>query len=662
MVTGGTRVVRSFCRVCTSVCGILVELDGDRVLAVHGDGEHPFSGGYTCPKGRALPQIHHHPDRLEMPMLRIDGQLTETTWETCLDDLGARLADIIAEHGPAAVAINFGTGVGMDAAGYRIAEALHRAIGTPAKFSPLTIDGTAKVLVAELMGGSSGLTGRPDYAGADLVILIGSNPVVSHGHTVGMPNPRRMFRDLAKRAQLWVVDPRRTETARLASRHLAPRPGTDYAVLGFLVREILRAGADPEVAVQDLDVLTAAVEPFTAAHAAALADVDQADLDDLLAAVRRAGRIAIDTGTGVTMSASANVTQWFSWALLILTGSMNRPGGMWFHPGYGYQLELFDLPIAPPEGKSRPGPRSRPETKAFMREWPCATLPDEIEAGNIRALINLGGNLLTGFPAADTLRPALQKLEVLATAEILPNETTAASTHVLPTKGQLERPDVTLWDFMSTRISAQHTPAITSTVGHRRSMWWVLAEIGKRLGHDIADTTMTDEQMLAQLNAGGRTGYADLVDTGWTEAERELPAAWVQRHVERLGGWRLAPPVLVEQLHGLRQPTGPLLVPRRQLRRLNTQLEFLGELPEIILHPDDAAAVGVADDQPLVVRTAHGELTGIAKLDPTVRSGVVSVPHGHAGANVNVLTSKDDLDPATGMTRYSGVPVSLHPA
>ncbi|MBI3690402.1 MAG: molybdopterin-dependent oxidoreductase, partial [Mycolicibacterium aromaticivorans] len=489
-----------------------------QVVAVHGDRDNPFSGGYTCPKGRALPLIHHHPDRLERPMMRDGGQLTETSWEACLDDLGARLRDIIAEHGPAAVAVNFGTGIGMDAAGYRTAEALHRAIGTPAKFSPLTIDGTAKVLVAELMGGSAGLTGRPDYENAELVILIGSNPVVSHGHTVGMPNPRGVFRDLAARAQLWVVDPRRTETARLATRHLAPRPGTDYAVLAFLVREILRDGADPDVAVQDLDLLASAVDPFTREHAAELADVDPADLDDLLAAVRRAGHIAIDTGTGVTMSASANVTQWFSWALLILTGSMNVPGGEWFHPGYGYQLETFELPIAPPEGKTKPGPRSRPDTKAFMREWPCATLPDEIEAGNIRALLNLGGSLLTGFPATDTLRPALAKLEVLATTEILPTETTALSTHVLPTKGQLERPDVTLWDFMSPRISAQHTPAMIAPIGDRRSMWWVLAEIGTRLGHDIADTAMTDEQMLARLNGGGRTSYDDLVATGWAQA------------------------------------------------------------------------------------------------------------------------------------------------
>ena len=217
--------VRSFCRVCTSVCGILVDIDGDRVVAVHGDGEHPFSHGYTCPKGRALPQIHHHPDRLERPQMRIDGTLQDTTWEACLDDLGAKLRDTIDTYGPESVGINFGTGVGMDAVGYRIAQSLHAAIGTPAKFSPLTIDGTAKVLMSELMGGSSALTGRPDYENAAFMMLIGSNPVVSHGHTIGLPNPRGAIRDLTKHADVWVVDPRYTETARLASHHLAPRPG-----------------------------------------------------------------------------------------------------------------------------------------------------------------------------------------------------------------------------------------------------------------------------------------------------------------------------------------------------------------------------------------------------------------------------------------------------
>ena len=241
------------------------------------------------------------------------------------------------------------------------------------------------------------------------------------------------------------------------------------------------------------------------------------------------------------MSASANVTQWLSWALLIITDSMNRPGGVWFHPGFAYQLETFELPISPPEGSFRPGPRSRPETQAFLREWPCATLPDEINAGNIRAFLNLGGSLITAFPNAASLVPALKKLDVLATTEILPNETTALSTHVLPTKGQLERPDVTLWDILAPRVSAQHTAAVVAPVGERRAMWWVLAEIGRRLGHELADTGATDEEMLAQVSAGVRgtvrrarrrrlcgSRRVNCRPRGWTS----MSNAWV------VGGWR----------------------------------------------------------------------------------------------------------------------------
>jgi anaerobic selenocysteine-containing dehydrogenase len=668
MDAADVRTVRSFCRICTSVCGILVDVAGDEVVRVRGDHDHPLSHGYTCAKGRALPQLHHHPDRLERPMMRIDGVLTETTWERCLDDLGSRVRAVIEAHGPAAVGVFFGSGNGMDAAGYRMSQALHAALGTPAKFSPLTIDGTAKVLISDLVGGSVALSGRPDYDRATFVVFVGSNPVVSHGHSVAMPDPVSAIRELATRAEVWVVDPRRTETARLAGHHLAPRPGTDYAVLAFLVREVLRDGADPDVLaarVSGVEKLAAAVEPFTLEHAARVADVAATDLQQLLAGVRRADRVAIDTGTGVTMAASANLTQWLAWALMALTDSMNRPGGYWFHPGFAHQLEAFALPVSSPDGSFGPGPDSRPETHAFLGEWPCAVLADEIRAGNIRAVLNFGGHLLTAFPDANTLEPALRELDVFATIEIIANDTTAISTHVLPTKDQLERADVTLWDFLSPRVAAQHTAAIVEPVGDRRSTWWVLAELGRRLGYDLADTRdeqVSDDVMLRKISKRGRRPYEELVADGWVEVEHDLPAPWVDEHVARLGGWRLAPRLLVDQLAGLADPDALVLVPRRQVRHLNSQFDYLGEPAEVMVHPRDAAAAHVADGEAVVVRSAHGELTGIARVDPSIRPGAVSVPHGHQGANVNLLTSKDTIDPVTGMARYSGIPVSLHRA
>ena len=173
MTEPDARTVRSFCRICTAVCGILVDVSGDRVVRVRGDRSHPLSHGYTCAKGRALPRMHHHPDRLERPLVRVGGALQPTTWDACLDDLADRLRAILSEHGPRAIAVFFGSGVGMDAAGYRMAEALHAKIGTPARMSPLTIDGTAKVLVSDLVGGSAGLSPHVDLECAKLVVYVG---------------------------------------------------------------------------------------------------------------------------------------------------------------------------------------------------------------------------------------------------------------------------------------------------------------------------------------------------------------------------------------------------------------------------------------------------------------------------------------------------------
>ncbi len=124
--------------------------------------------------------------------------------------------------------------------------------------------------------------------------------------------------------------------------------------------------------------------------------------------------------------------------------------------------------------------------------------------------------------------------------------------------------------------------------------------------------------------------------------------------------------ILVDQLAKLHptrmQPPALVLVPRRQPRKLNAAMDFLGEPVAVLLHPDDAIVVSVHDGQPVVVRTARGALTGVAKIDAAVRRGVVSVPHGHHEGNVNVLTDKDDIDPVTGMVRYSGIPVTVEPA
>jgi anaerobic selenocysteine-containing dehydrogenase len=178
-----------------------------------------------------------------------------------------------------------------------------------------------------------------------------------------------------------------------------------------------------------------------------------------------------------------------------------------------------------------------------------------------------------------------------------------------------------------------------------------------------------DEALLGGFLANARCSYEELVEQRYVEKPLEFPAAWVDRHMERIGGWRLAPPKLVEQWRELRQadeaalgrPKPLCYSSRRQRRKMNQSLSFLGEAADIILHPDDAAAREIADGQKVRVRNAAGEIELVAKVDAGMRRGVVSIAHGHQHGNVNFLTSVEAVDPLGGMALYTGVPVEVEP-
>lgn len=667
---------KTYCRVCTNQCGMVVDIEDKRIVKIRADREHPLSKGYSCPKGRAIGGIHHHPDAITQPMMRKNGELVPVSWDEALDDIAAKLRGIIGQHGPNSIGVYYGSGLGMDASGYRLVDTFYKALGTPPKFSPLTIDGTAKLLVAMLVGGFPGLHPKTDNAECDMLVYVGVNPMVSHGHNTGMFNPAGPIRAMAKRGEVWTIDPLATETAKFSTRHIQPYPGKDYAILAWLAREIIDNGpVTPAQPIQGLDELRAALDGFDLATAARIAGVPEQDLLDLLAAVRRKGGVVVETGTGVTMSKSANVTQWLAWVLMILTGRMNRKGGAWFHPGFITQYDSFELPIL--DNPFTPGAPTMPEVSGIFGDWPCAALPGEIEAGNIRGLMNFGGSILRSFPDANVLAPRLAELDLNVTFEIIANETTALSTHVLPTKDQVERPDIAFWDTLSGSLSMLHTPALLEPQGERRSAWWVIAEIMRRLEMPLPDYVPqsdldegADDAMLAALMVGARADYGEVAAKGAVVFPLDVPGKWVDDHVARMGGWKLAPPALVafwqelraEDEAALGQPRPLCFISRRQRRKLNAALSFLGSPADIILHPADAQANGILHGDPVRVSTTRGEIVLIANISDTIRSGVASIPHGHETANVNLLTSVENVDRMTGMVLYTGIPISVAPA
>jgi anaerobic selenocysteine-containing dehydrogenase len=660
---------KTYCRVCGSLCGVFIDLDGDQVLKLRGDPAHEMTAGYTCSKGRGLPAVHHSPDRLTFPQMRLGGALRRTGWDEALDDLAARLRRIIDESGPEAVGVFLGGGGYMDSCAYFVGRNLPQALGTPSLYSDMTIDVISKFIVSEMMAGVGGMMTRPDYARCRLVLYVGTNPAVSHGHTSAVMVPANQLRELTARGEVWVLDPRYTETAMKATRHLRPTPGGDYAALAFLVREILREGADHDYLAahaQDVEALAEAVEPYDLAAAARISGVPADDLRALLVSVRAAGRLCVETGTGVSMSRAANVVQWLAWALMAVTGSLDREGGAWVNPGFLMRLEEMDIPPAPPEGWRRPGPRSRPELLTVGGEYPCAALPDEIEAGHLRAIINLSGNLVACMPQTDRLLAALGKLEALATIEIAATPTTAISTHVFPAKDQLERADLPYaLDGAYPAIATQYTGPIVAPPPDVRSYWWTLAQLGKRLGIELVPgldpDAATDEDVIGMIAARARLDI-EALRAGELVVAEPVAIGWLQKRVDRIGGWRLAPRELVAQLAEMQPPAELVLIPRRQHHHINSRIMDPRDQPAILVSEEDAMRVQLRDGARAVVRSPHGQIEGVVRIDRTLPRGVMNVPHGFAGAyNVNQLTSCDDVDPLTGMPRMSGLPVTLHP-
>lgn len=657
----------SFCRICAAACGIVVSIEAGRVVRVRGDAEHPVSRGYTCSKGRGLPEWHHRATRLDRPRLR--G--VDTDWFAILDDLGASLQATIAASGPDAIALYLATGLAYDSAGQVAAAQWLPSIGSRSFYTAVTVDNAPVLVAAELVTGHAMLNPVWDPASPGLLLLIGTNPVVSHGYGTAFPDPIRCLREYQRGGgRVWVLDPRRSESAALADEHLAVRPGADVAVLGALAAALLADGADPEELADRCEpgaaaALRRSLAPFTMARAAAAAGVDEADLYRLVDDVRaQPGRLAIMCGTGVTMSRDGVVAEWLRWVLLILSGSLDRAGGMRFNRGAINRLR----PRRETPGPRRPdsGARSRPELPRVVDQMPAVALCDEIESGNLRALVITGGNPVTAFPEPDRTRCALAMLDTLVVVDVMESELCDLATHVLPATGQLERADLTLAELTAVRSGLQATHAVLPPAADRRPVWWMLASLSQRMGLDslggLDPDTVTDELFLRGVLARSPLDANDIFDAGPRGIDVPIEYGWVRDTLLRDGRWRIAPATMLERLAAYVEPDAHLLLaPRREMAWSNS-VRYAGHGDEAVahIHSTDARMARVRDGDRATIGSEHGTLVAAVAIDDHVAPGVVSVTHGRAHQSPGALTSsRVGIDPLTAMPQASGVLVTL---
>jgi len=703
------------CNLCEAICGLQLTVEDSRVTQIRGNPDDPLSRGHICPKGVALADVHADPDRLRRPARRVgsgaEAQWVEIGWDEALDLVADGLADAVNTHGRDAVGVYLGNPNAHSLGTATHGLAMVKMLRTRNRFSASSVDQIPHQLVAWQLYGHQLLLPITDLDRTSYFLVFGANPMASNGSMMTVPDfPRRVRELKARGGRLVVVDPRRTETAKVAEEHLFVRPGTDVVVVLAMVRTLLAEGlARPAPYVDGVGRVRDLVEPFTpelAEHVSGIAADDVRRLARELAAAQGGaayGRVGLST------TAFGSLAQWGIQCLNILSGHFDQPGGVLFtEPAVDFVKRRlvgtghYDL------WRSRV--RGVPE---YGGELPAAVMREEIETpgpGQIRAMLTIAGNPVLSTPDGRRLGDALAGLDFMAAIDIYVNETTRHARVILPPTTILERDHYDLvFHGLAVRNTARFTPAVLPKPRDARHDWEIYRELAWRLQARLrrkpplrarlrlrARLMLSPTRMLAGLlRTGGKATLKQLrahpegLDLGplrptmpdrleTADKRIDLAPELVIGDLPRLLAW-----VREREEHdhtdGADGSDGLVLIGRRHQRDNNAWFHNFERVTKgrprhrLLMHPDDLADRGIDDGALVTVVSRVGTVTVDVEASEDMMRGVVSLPHGYGhqqpgtrlshatsvpGVSINDLTDPDLLD-LSGNAALSGVPVTV---
>ncbi|WP_418004562.1 molybdopterin-dependent oxidoreductase [Mycobacterium sp. PDNC021] len=681
------------CPFCEATCGLTLTIDDGRVTGARGDHDDVFSAGFICPKGASFGELDNDPDRLTRPLVRRDGVLTEATWDEAYAVVAERLGAVIAAHGGAAVGVYLGNPNAHTVAGALYAPLILKGLGTRQVFSASTLDQMPKHVALGLMYGSPIAFTVPDLDRTDYLVIIGANPLVSNGSVTTAADFPGKLRALKKRGgKLVVIDPARTQTAKLADRHLAPRPGTDAALLLAVVHVLfdedlvdLGGVAEHVVGVEQVRALAVDFAPEAVEQACGVGADEIRELARDLAAAPTA---AVYGRIGTSTVEFGTIGSWLVDVINVLTGNLDRPGGVMFPLG-----AAVAAPRPPKPGRGFRTGRWASRVSGYpevLSELPAAALAEEIDTagdGQIKAMITIAGNPVLSAPDGDRLDKALDSVEFMLSVDPYLNETTRHADVILPPPPPAQSPH---FDFalnnLAVRNNVRYSPPVLPLADRPDEaeilsrVALVLYGIGVQADPVLVDAqvivmTLTKEvsdpdspvagrdvdELTAMLGTG--PGYERRLDMmlrlgpygdgfGTRPDGLTLEKLKANPHGIDLGPLRpripevlrtpsgrieLAPEPVVTDVARLRDALsrsagGFLLIGRRHLRSNNSWMHNLPALSggsnrcTLQIHPDDAADLGLTDIA--IIKGPGGELLAPIEVTDVMRRGVVSLPHG----------------------------------
>ncbi|WP_284224437.1 molybdopterin-dependent oxidoreductase [Mycobacterium antarcticum] len=506
MVT--SRTALRICPLCEATCGLTLTIDdaAGTVTGARGDRDDVFSAGYICPKGASFPQLDGDPDRLTRPLVRRDGELVETTWDEAFAAVATGLGAVLAEHGGPSVALYAGNPNAHTIAGALYVPLIIRGLGTRQVYSASTLDQMPKHVALGLMFGNPMAFTVPDLDRAEHLVVIGANPLVSNGSLATAADFGGKLKAMRKRGgRLTVIDPARTRTAELADRHIAPRPGTDAALLFAIVHtlfdEALVDLGDLADLVEGVDQVDSLAREFAPEHVADHCGVAAEEIRTVAREIAAAPSAAVYGRMGTSTVEFGTLGTWLVDVINVLTGNLDRAGGAMFPQS---PVGAAARPPRPGRGFATGRWHSRvsgyPEV---LSEMPAAALAEEIETpgpGQVKAMISIAGNPVLSAPDGDRLSRALAGVDFMLSVDPYLNETTCHADVILPPPppSRSAHYDVALAGA-SVRNNARYSPpALPLAEGQpdEPEILSRLALILAGLGPD-ADPALVDEQVIA---------------------------------------------------------------------------------------------------------------------------------------------------------------------
>ena len=534
---GPVTETTAICRFCHATCGLKVTLEHGQVVSLIGDIENPMYHGYSCVKGRNYHEFHRDPGRVLHPLQRDGaGQLQRVSADAAFTGIAARLTQIVARHGPRAVAMYGGTFSHFCPAGVMLRDAFMDAIGSPMRFTNATIDQPGKP-IAMAMHGRWG-AGPQAFADADVCLLVGANPLVSMWGGIPAFNPaKRLHEARARGLKLIVIDPRRTETARKAELHLQCLPGHDSellaAMLHVIFAEQLHDAAFVESETRGLEELRAAVAPFTPERVATVAGVEAADIATAARMFATARRGNATSGTGPSMAPHGLLMDYLVLALNTVCGRWIRAGELL--PNRGVLFRQFSGVARTEKPRLASGfgetlrVRGLTDTAAGM---PTAALADEILTpgpGQVKALFVVGGNPMLSWPNQAKTQRALAALELLVVVDPQVSATARLAHYVIGPRFGFETPAITFGNEGITTYGlsigyqepyAQYQPQIIEPPPGSEVLedWRFFYELGRAMGMQLAyrghlfdmQNPPTTDALLEQFVARSRVPLAEI--------------------------------------------------------------------------------------------------------------------------------------------------------